>query len=255
MQVLIVEDELLLAKRLQKLLKEIDPEITVCGMTHSIQETLEWLGTKPLPDLIFMDIELADGQCFDIFGQTELVTPIIFTTAYDEYAIRAFRVNSIDYLLKPIKPEELERAIRKFRQSLLPQSDTSVVAALLAQLKNAQEAESIYRERFLVKQGQKLISIPVKEVAYLFSENKFTYLRTFDNRKYILDYSLEELESGLSPREFFRVNRQFILHQRSVTAIHSWFNQKLKIEVEPAMEEAIVISRDKANAFKVWMGE
>lgn len=255
MQVLIVEDELLLAKRLQKLIKGIDPDIIVCGITHSIQETLEWLSTQPLPDLIFMDIELADGQCFEIFEQIELNTPVIFTTAYDEYAIKAFKVNSVDYLLKPVKEEELQQAIRKFRLSAAPQPGAATVAAWLAQLKTAPHTDSIYRERFLVKQGQKLVSIPLQEVAYLFSENKFTFLRTFDNRKFILDYSLEELETSLSPRDFFRVNRQFILHQRSVTAIHNWFNQKLKVDVMPSIDEAIVISRDKANAFKVWMGE
>lgn len=255
MQVLIVEDELLLAKRLQKLLKGLDPTIEVSGITHGVQDTLDWLGKNPMPALIFMDIELADGQCFEIFEQMDLGTPIIFTTAYDEYAIKAFKVNSIDYLLKPVKEEELEQAVRKFRQSALPRTDATVVAAILSQLNLSKDAEQVYRERFLVKQGQKLISIPLHEVAYLFSENKFTYLRTADNRKFILDYSLEELESSLSPREFFRVNRQFILHQRSVKAIHSWFNQKLKIEVEPAIDEAVVISRDKANAFKVWMGE
>ncbi|MBZ5855962.1 LytR/AlgR family response regulator transcription factor [Flavihumibacter profundi] len=254
MQVLIVEDELLLAKQLKKLLSASEPAADVVAITNSVLETVSWLQNNPAPDLVLMDIELADGQSFDIFQKVSIPSPIIFTTAYDEYALRAFKVNSIDYLLKPIKEEELKAALQKFRNAVKPQPGKEHLEALLTEMQKLQQS-SEYRTRFLVKQGQKMISIDIKDIAYIFSQNKFSYLRTFNNQKYILDYALDELEQSLSPKLFFRVNRQYILNSGSVAAIHSWFNQKLKVEVEPATDEHIVISRDKANAFKAWMGE
>lgn len=254
MQVMIVEDEKLLAKRLQNILQKVEPSAKVVAVTHSVEESVEWLQSNKTPDLILMDIELADGQSFDIFQKVEVESPVIFTTAYDEYAIKAFKVNSIDYLLKPIKEEELAAALAKFRRSnkQLPSAkNIEVLLSALAEMHGKKD----FRSRFLVKQGQKMISIDAGDIAYIFSENGFSFLRTNDNQKYILDYSMDELEKELSPKIFFRANRQYILSQHSITAIHPWFNQKLKIEVKPSTEEHLVISRDKANAFKAWMGE
>jgi len=251
MQVLIVEDEILLAKRLQKLLNTVAPDAVVAGITHSIKDTAEWLQTHAMPDLILMDIELADGQSFDIFQAIQITTPVIFTTAYNEYAIKAFKVNSIDYLLKPVKEEELAAAIEKFRTLNKPVAD---IDALLNGIKNI-AAGSNFRNRFLVKQAQKLVSISVDEIAYIFSDKGFSYIRTKENQKFILDYTLDELEKMLSPKQFFRANRQFLISFDAVVAIHTWFNQKLKVEVKPEISEHVIISRDKANAFKEWMGE
>ncbi|ULQ54195.1 LytR/AlgR family response regulator transcription factor [Flavihumibacter fluvii] len=254
MQVLIVEDEILLAKRLKKLLQEAEPAANVIAITNSVSETVSWLQNHPAPDLILMDIELADGQSFDIFQQVKIGSPVIFTTAYDEYAIRAFKVNSIDYLLKPIKEEELKTALNKFRQLSSTPNRAGYIEALLAEMQRMQQQET-YRDRILVKQGQKMMSIPMDEIAYFFSQNKFSYIKTVSNQKYIIDHTLDDLEKSLSPRQFFRVNRQYILSSASVTAIHSWFNQKLKVEVVPATDEHIVVSREKASAFREWMGE
>jgi len=251
MQVLITEDEILLAKRLQKLLNTVAPDAEVVGITHGIKDTVEWLQTHSMPDLILMDIELADGQSFDIFQSIQINTPVIFTTAYNEYAIKAFKVNSIDYLLKPVKEEELAAAIEKFKTLNKPATD---IDALLNGIKNI-AAGNNFRNRFLVKQAQKLVSISVEDIAYFFSERGFSYIRTKQNQKYILDYTMDEVEKMLSPKQFFRANRQFLISFDSVVAIHTWFNQKLKVEVKPEMPEHVIISRDKANAFKAWMGE
>ncbi|HLO80096.1 MAG TPA: LytTR family DNA-binding domain-containing protein [Chitinophagaceae bacterium] len=253
MRILIVEDEMLLAKRLQKLLLALEPNAEIAGITQSVEETVHWLQQNPAPDLVMMDIELADGQSFDIFKQTQLSAPVIFTTAYDEYAIKAFKVNSIDYLLKPIKEDDLKIAINKFRKSGYGQQTQSMIS-LLEKIEELTRPAG-FRNRFLIKQGQKMMSIDISEVAYIFSENKFTFIRTHKNQKYIIDATLDILEKELSPKEFFRANRQYILANRSVVAIHTWFNQKLKVEVLPPTEEHVIISRDKANAFKTWMGE
>lgn len=254
MQVLIVEDEMLLAKRLQKLLKEVEPSLLITAITHGVEETVNWLQTNHDIDLIFMDIELADGQSFEIFKKIQIKTPVIFTTAYDEYALQAFKVNSIDYLLKPIKEDELKAALDKFKMHTHFMKTPHNIEALVAEIKKIQTRVE-YRDRFLVKQGQKMISIEVNDIAYIFSENGFSFLRTHQNQKYIIEYTLDELEQSLSPKKFFRANRQYILTSKCITAIHSWFNQKLKVEIKPEVAEHVVISRDKANIFKQWMGE
>lgn len=253
MQILIVEDELLLAKGLQKMLLMIEPSVQICGITQSVEETVQWLKKNSAPDLVLMDIELADGQSFDIFKKVKLDTPVIFTTAYDEFAIKAFKVNSIDYLLKPIKENELRNAIDKFKRSGRIQQSISI-NGLLQKLEQISKPAG-YRNRFLIKQGQKMMSIDVSDVAYIFSENKCTFIRTSQNQKYIVDIPLDILESELSPQQFFRANRQYILTGKSVVSIHSWFNQKLKVEVRPETNEPVIISRDKANRFRAWMGE
>jgi|SRR5690242_6494394 len=252
MRILIVEDEILLAKELRKLLVSIEPSAEICGTTQSVEETVYWLKQNKQPDLVMMDIELADGQSFDIFKQVHLEAPVIFTTAYDEFAIKAFKVNSIDYLLKPIKESELRSAIEKFKKTKEhPPISIMELMKKIEQLGNKRG----YRSRFLIKLGQKMVSIDISDVAYIYSENKCTFIRTHQNQKFIIDLTLDELEKELAPQQFFRANRQYILSGKSVVSIHSWFNQKLKAEVNPPTEEHIIISRDKANAFKAWMGE
>ncbi|MGN6803178.1 MAG: LytR/AlgR family response regulator transcription factor [Ginsengibacter sp.] len=252
MRILIVEDEILLAKELRKLLLSIEPSAEICGTTQSVEETVYWLKQNKPPDLVMMDIELADGQSFDIFKQVHLEAPVIFTTAYDEFAIKAFKVNSIDYLLKPIKESELRIAIEKFKKTNEhPPISIMELMKKIEQLGN----ERGYRSRFLIKLGQKMVSIDISDVAYFYSENKCTFIRTYQNQKFIIDLTLDELEKELAPQQFFRANRQFILSGKSVVSIHTWFNQKLIAEVNPPTEEHIIVSRDKANAFKAWMGE
>jgi two-component system LytT family response regulator len=253
MKVLIVEDENLLAKQLKSLLQATEPGIEVVGQTNSIESTVQWLLQNKEPELIFMDIELADGQCFEIFNQVTVKSPVIFTTAYDEYALRAFKVNSIDYLLKPINGKELRKALDKWKELFGTKSQPILpIEALVAQLKGAVQPQ--YRERFLVKQGQKMLSINAGEIAYFFARNALSFLVTRLNQKYVIDYTLDEIEQFIHPDRFFRANRQFILAHDMITAVHPWFNGKLKLDIKLPQEEEIIVSREKAPVFKEWMG-
>ena len=252
MKLLIVEDEALLAKRLKTLLVKIEPAAEIMGHTSSIATTVHWLQQHPAPDLIFMDIELADGQCFQIFEQVSVKTPIIFTTAYDEFALRAFKLNSIDYLLKPIKEEELKAAIDKWKEIKGDKEHLPDLASLLKELRKEQATN--IRDRFLVKQGQKLVPLPISDIALFFSKNTLTFLLTRSGQKFMIDYSLDEIEDSLPPKKFFRANRQFILAHDIISVIHPWFNGKLKLDINLPLEEEIIISRDKAPLFKEWMG-
>lgn len=251
MKVLIVEDELLLAKQLKNLLQELEQDIEIVGQTNSIETSVQWLQQNNEPDLLFMDIELADGQCFEIFNQVAVRCPVIFTTAYDEYALRAFKVNSIDYLLKPVNSQNLKDALHKWRELYTEKIQPAFpIEALLKQLKGVVQ----YRERFLVKQGQKLVSINTSDVAYFFSHNALSFLVTKSNQKFIIDYTLDEVEQLVAPNHFFRANRQFILNHEMISAVHSWFNGKLKLEIKLPLDDEIVVSREKAPVFKEWMG-
>ncbi|MFA6152170.1 MAG: LytTR family DNA-binding domain-containing protein [Chitinophagaceae bacterium] len=253
MKVLIIEDEKLGAERLQKILLEIDKSIEIAGICPSIKTSVDWIKGNPLPDLVLMDIELSDGQCFEIFNQIKLSTPVIFTTSYDEYALQAFKVNSIDYLLKPIKKTELSQALGKLSQLKNQFTGTDFnVEKLLAQLR---QTNNTYRSRFLVKKGQKLITVEVNEIAYFFVEDRLSFFVTWDNQKFIADYTLEEIESMLNPNDFNRINRSFILHQKSIYAIHNYFNGKLKLELKPSTEKEVIVSRESAMDFKIWMGK
>jgi len=252
MKVLIVEDENLLAKQLTNLITSVEPGAEILGRTTSIHGTLQWLNNNLQPELIFMDIELADGQCFDIFDKTSIKTPIIFTTAYDEYALQAFKVNSVDYLLKPIKESELRTAINKYKEV---RSTTAIidVQSLVSQLKTATPVS--YKDRFLVKSRQKMISVNASEIAYFCAKNTLNFIITKTNQKHVIDYSLDEIEAQVHPKYFFRANRQYIIAHDIITTVHSWFNGKLKVELAIKAEEDVIISRDKASSFKSWMGE
>ncbi|HVG11569.1 MAG TPA: LytTR family DNA-binding domain-containing protein [Flavisolibacter sp.] len=255
MRFLIVEDEALLAKRLINLLASLLPEATIAGQTKSITDTVQWLKEKEPPDLIFMDIELADGQCFAIFEQCTTDSPIIFTTAYDEYALKAFKLNSIDYLLKPIKEEELAAALQKWKKNTVGAPEHSTASKIEALMQEFRTSSSwAYRSRFLVRHGQKLLPIDTDDIGYFSSKSSLTFLVTRQKQKYFIDYTLDEVEEMLNPKEFFRVNRQFILAQAIVKAVQPWFNGKLKLDVQIPTEEDIVVSRDKASFVKDWLG-
>ncbi|GAB3168271.1 LytR/AlgR family response regulator transcription factor [Telluribacter humicola] len=257
MKVLLVEDEELAADWLRKILDEVEPTAVLAGITDSIESTVEWLQANPPPDLILMDIELADGQSFEIFNRVQVRSPVVFTTSYDEYAIRAFKVNSIDYLLKPVKRDELRASLEKLRhlaqtlQSVV-EPPTVPIEQLIRQL--SQPVPKEYRERFLLKSGNRYISLETGEIAYFYFENRLTFLRTWKDERYMVDYNLDELEEMLHPKTFFRANRQYILHIKSVKNIHSYFNHKLKLILQPDTEDEVLVSRERATAFKNWMG-
>ena len=256
MRLLIVEDERLLAQQLTRLLMDLEPGAQIVGQTGSIEATLEWLNNNAAPDLILMDIELADGQCFEIFNRFPVKSPVIFTTAYDEYALRAFKVNSIDYLLKPIKMEDLRSALNKWKELQSATAGSHPLAdiqALVNDLVSAREAK-VYRDRFLVKQGQKMISVNTGDVAFFNAKNTLNFLPTRSKQKFLLDYTLDQVEQLVPPKTFFRANGQYILAHDIIKAFHPWFNGKLKVETTIPMEEEIIISREKAPQFRAWMG-
>lgn len=247
MNVLIVEDEGHTAKRLELLLAEIDPSIRVMDKLDTIAATVDWFqSVEEWPDLIFMDIRLADGLSFEIFSRVNIRRPVVFTTAYDEYTLKAFKVNSIDYLLKPIDADGLRQSLQKFHEIRQPPDHLTQVIRELVQHRN-------YRLRFLVSIRDGFISVYSDDIAYFYSAQKITHLVTKENKLFTINDTLEELEQQLNPKTFFRANRQFILHHQSIVSIRNYFNGKLKIETHPAAKEPVVVSRDKAGPFKNWM--
>lgn len=257
MRLLIVEDELLLVKQLKSLVLALEPRAEVVASTNSITSTVAWLQQNSAPDLILMDIELADGQCFEIFNRFPVDSPVIFTTAYDEFALRAFKVNSVDYLLKPVKEAELRNAINKWKSTIAKKGNdvsASRIDELIDELRSLAMPTS-YRNRFLVKQGQKMVSISANDVAFFYAKNTLNFLVTRMKQKFVIDYTLDELEQAVDPKQFFRANRQYIISHDIIATIHPWFNGKVKIESSLPVEDDIIISRDKAPLFKDWLGE
>lgn len=256
MKVLIVEDENLLAKQLTNLIGTVAPEAEIVGRTTSIQSTVQWLSSNISPELIFMDIELADGQCFDIFNQTVIKTPVIFTTAYDEYALQAFKVNSVDYLLKPIKEGELIAALAKFKEIHTQQTALPVTLDMTKLLQQLNKGNGgAYKDRFLVKSRQKMHSINTEDIAYFCAKNTLNFLVTKNNQKYTIDYTLDDIETLVNAKQFFRANRQHILAHDVIHTVHAWFNGKLKVELTIKSDDEIIISREKAPFFRSWLGE
>lgn len=268
MNVFVIEDEELAVRKLTKLLQDVDPSIQIVGTAASVRSSVSWLEENrtsgaPAPDLIMMDIELADGQSFEIFEQTPVESPVIFTTSYDEYALRAFKVNSIDYLLKPIKRNELEASLEKHRKlRSMPESERHEatdngrvsIEALVQQLRQ-QTQPTDYRKRFLVKHLQQWVPVEVTDIAYFYSEDGISLFRTRANQKFSVDYTLDELESMLDPTQFFRANRQFIVDINAIQQIHPYFNNKLKLSLKPNPDDEVLVSRERATDFKKWMGK
>ncbi|MFN8438842.1 MAG: LytTR family DNA-binding domain-containing protein [Cytophagales bacterium] len=246
MKILILEDEHWAYEKLSNMIKEIEASAHILAVQESIQDTISWLKNNAMPDLIFSDIHLADGSSFLIFEQIPITCPIIFTTAYDEYALKAFSVNSIDYLLKPINKEELSRALNKYK------NQNQSVTTLNAVLNNLLSTQKNYKERFLVKYADKLISIPTTEVDYFVSEDKYVMLYQ-KSKKYPIDFTIEELENLLNPNRFHKLNRKMITNINAIDKIHSHLNGKIKVEVSPSYSEEIFVSREKAQEFKNWL--
>ena len=256
MKILIVEDEDLAVKKLQKTLLSIDKMVEVSGVTESIQDTVDFLKENPSPDLILMDIELADGQSFEIFNLTEVKAPVIFITSYDEYALKAFKVNSVDYLLKPVQKDELEAALNKYKS--LKGNGTSKnnndINTLIKELQTKLQPKE-YRKRFLVKQAQKLVSIEVDDIAYFYSDGRLNFFKTTDNRKFVVDYTMDELSEMLDPDKYFRISRSFYVSIDSIDQIHDYFGNRLLLHLKPAVDKEALVSREKVMDFKKWMGK
>ena len=250
MKILIIEDERPAAKRLSNLIQSAKPNAEITEVIDSVEAAVKWLKNFKQPDLIFMDIQLADGMSFDIFTKAEVRSPVIFTTAYDQYTLKAFKVNSVDYLLKPIDPIELEAAFTKF-ETVYQQPVSIDYKAIQQMIAGISRKE--YKERFLVKVGQQLNYIPITDIAYFYSEDGFVHAQTIQKKRHILDYTLDQLEGVLDPDHFFRINRKIITKLPAIKKIHTYFNSRLKLELIPTPNVEVIVSRDRVGDFKQWL--
>jgi len=251
MRVLIVEDEVLAAERLQEMVIKAIPGVEVVAQLDSISTAVKWFEQNDSPDLAFFDIQLADGLSFEIFDRTRVGCPVIFTTAYDEYALKAFKVNSIDYLLKPIDHDELAAAINKYN---------NIHSSTNPETPGWQEVEDVlkmltrqHKSRFVVKVGDRIRSVPADEILCFYSLAKATYIQTVDDRHYVMDHSLEQIETLVDPVQFFRVNRKFIIAMDSIADIISYTNSRLKVTLNHKTEEEIIVAREKVKDFRQWL--
>lgn len=252
---LIIEDEKPAARLLQRKLEKLDVKVET--MLHSVEEAVEWFENNSHPDLIFLDIQLSDGLSFEIFEKIDIKSAIIFTTAYDEYALKAFKLNSIDYLLKPIDEDDLETAVSKFK-ARLPKvaTEPSNMQLDFEQIRQmlSNPFEKTYKKRFTVKIGQHLKVITTEEIECFFSENKGTYIHTYNNRDYLIDSTLEILEQELDKKDFFRVSRKFIVPLKAIKEIQVYTNSRLKVILPSYKEDEVIVSREKVQDFKSWLG-
>ncbi len=249
--ILIIEDEHYAAKRLQTLLSDCLSDAHILSVCDSIEDSVEFLKNKPNPDLIFMDIQLADGLSFDIFKQIEVTVPVIFSTAFDEYTLQAFKVNSIDYLLKPVDKKELSHALEKFKtlhQNKIQAPDWQQL------IQNFQQPQKVYKTRFLVKNGQEFIRLKVEDIAYYYSEDGLTFAVTQEGKRHIIDPALDQLSEQINPDLFYRINRKQIVQIDSIAKIHTYFNNRLKLDLRPTYSGDVIVSRERVKDFKKWIG-
>ena len=247
MRILIVEDETAAYENLVDILKGIDPSIKIAGYTESITQTIRWLQNNQMPDLILMDIHLSDGSAFSIFNSIEIETPVIFTTAYDQYAIEAFRVNSIDYLLKPVKSEDMERALAKFRK--WTRKDILDYLAQITLLTQGQK----FRDKLLIPVKDKLVPVSMGEISFFYTSDKSTRVYLKNGKWYPYSRTLEQIEESLNPKDFIRANKQFVIARSSVVNITIWFDSRLLITPDVESPERIYVSKNKAAEFKAWL--
>jgi len=252
MKALIIEDEMLTAQRLEAMLKKYEPGMEVLAVLPSVSASIQWFTSNPDPDLVFMDIHLEDGQSFAIFEKINLDVPVIFTTAYDEYMIKAFKVNSVDYLMKPVNYEELVAAIDKFKRLRKQDAPGSQMDALMQSI---QPKEQEYKSRFLISIGSKLKAIETDDVQSFYSAEKLSFLVTKDNQRFPVDYSLDKLNVLLDPKDFFRINRQMMVRLSAIEHIHVFPKGRLKLDLQPVMKDEVLVSLDKVTAFKEWLGK
>lgn len=253
MQVILIEDEMPAANRLARMLEQLDGEIMIRERFDSVESSVRYFLSDPAPfDLVFMDIQLADGLSFDIFAQAPVTAPVIFTTAFDQYTLKAFKVNSVDYLLKPIDESELSNAVEKYRQLYRnKKTDFSEKILQLVQQMNAGR----YKERLMIKRGQQLSYLKTENVAYCYADGKLCFAVDFNNAKYLLESNLTQLEEQLSPTQFYRINRHLLVNIESVKKVHTWLGGRLKIEVLPTTTAETIVSRERVNGFKDWLGQ
>lgn len=251
MKTLIIEDEDFAARRLENLVKECDSSIEVVAKLQSVKESVEWLRTNPQPDLLFLDIQLDDDLSFAIFDQVEVTSNIIFTTAFDEYAIRAFKHKSIDYLLKPINKSELEAALKKHSDWSTQQQPSKDFTDLIQLIKGETPK---YRSRISVTVGEKIKSIEIDSISYFFSASGITFFTTNDNKQYTLDGSLDTIARELDPQQFFRANRQYLISLSGIKQVFVYPKSRLKLDLQPQTNESVYVSLDKVVAFKKWYG-
>ncbi len=254
MKILIIEDEPFARAELMRLLKGTGRDFEIIGELDTIADSVEWLKTSRPPDLIFLDIQLADGLSFDIFNEVQVDVPVIFTTAFDEYAIRAFQLNSIDYLLKPVSPDALDQALRKLdKLSAGTRQQKSILDAdQLEKLMKMMKGE--YKTRFLVRVGDQLRSVMIEEIAYFYADDDVVFAMLKDRKRYIVDFTLNEMESQLDPGKFFRATRGCIAGIDSIRKVSKYFNSRLALELDPPMEEQVLVSRVNVPAFLKWYG-
>ena len=247
MKIIILEDETRAANHLGRLLAKVAPNMTVLAKIESVRDGIKYLQTNPEPELIFSDIQLADGLSFEIFRQVAVRCPIIFTTAYDHYAIEAFKTNGIDYLLKPIEEERLKQAIEKAKHF-----SPGLVLEKLLSITNS-TSEKAYKSRFMVKVGDKIKSVPVEEILVFFSQEKASFIRTSDAHTYCIDYALDQLEPMLDPEKYFRINRKYIVSIGACTNILAWTNSRLRLKIDGIDDSDIIVARERVQEFKNWL--
>ena len=252
MKALIIEDEVLAAQSLQKLITEVAPDTEIIGVLQSIEESVAWFDENPMPDLAFMDIHLADGSSFAIFERTQITCPVIFTTAYDEYALKAFEVSSIDYLLKPINRNDLTRAMNKFNALVGEKlNNNNAIENLLHQI----GLKKNYKSCFLVPERDKLIPLPTANIAYIYIEDKLVKTIALDGHTYYMSQTLDDIMAQLNPDDFFRANRQFIVSRKAIKDMTIWFGNKLSLNLLVEVPEEIIISKAKVAEFKTWFAQ
>ncbi len=251
MKILIIEDEPQAAERLHQLILQSKPTAAILAKLDSVKRSIEWLGANASPDLVFMDIQLADGLSFEIFDKIKIKSPIIFTTAYNEYALRAFKVNSIDYILKPVDKEELTAAFRKYETLVgnsIPADKMMESIGYAVQMLTRK-----YKERFVIKVGEHLKSFEVSDILFFYSQEKTTFAQTREGRKYILDFTLEQLEGLMDPKLFFRINRKYFVSVHSIQDMISYTNSRLKLLLKTADDSDIIVARERVQEFKEWL--
>ena len=250
MKIVIIEDEVAASSQLKYLLNQINAENDILAILETIEDAIKWFATNESPDLIFSDIQLGDGISFDIYEQVKINAPIIFITAFDEFAIRAFKLNSIDYILKPLDADSLRFAVEKFNNQTLVKQET-----LNELIKQQVFSPKSYRKSFLVRYRDKLLPIKSSEFAYFFIENGLVFGQLFDGRKFILDFKLEDLETQLNPHDFVRANRQFIFSRESILEIEPYINSRILVKTSPTSPYEAIISKEKVTPFKKWFEE
>ena len=250
-KVLIIEDEVAASKRLQKLLAELMPDAAITTILVSIETAVNWFKNNQQPDLVFADIHLADGSSFEIFRQVTLDCPVIFITAYDQYALEAFKHNSIHYLLKPVKKEDLTEAIVKFRKMHVANANSNVDIEKM--LMSFRQPAANYKERFIIRFGEHIKTIETQDIAYFYTENKANYAVMKDGKRYPVDHNLDELETLINPKSFFRINRQFIIGYNSITEMVSYSKSRVLIKLNPPSKFETIVSTERSAAFKSWL--